>query len=274
MSDARIYTTTQHEFTIDELDKALDEVLTGGGVDNVILYIHGRACGGGGEPKKSLGGAMPALESDYTAKALMFNWQGSSNGCPLGFPEMEARASGKALSHTLQKLAYYKSINAAKLAGVKLTLIAHSMGNLVFDESVAKDNVPLPGDLFDTVILNSSASALAGHAAWLATAAFSPHYYVTVNNGDNVLTAASALGTRLGLRLDNEPLAPNALYVDFTAANVNHAIYLHSGQKGQSMKGFYDSVMNGLPYDFAAHPQAITSTEQRNGTTIYHFSAK
>ncbi len=274
-SDARIYTAEGNEFVIDEMGSALGEVIAGGGVDNVTLYIHGRGCGGGGEPTKSLNGAMQDLESDYSSKALMFNWPGSDVGCPLGFPEEEARASGPAFAHALHKLAYYVDTHAAALAGVKLVLISHSMGSLVLEESVADDPMPFPAALFDTLVVGSSASARADHAAWLSKVDYSPQVYVTLNDGDNVLSAAGGApgGTRLGKNVNGTMLAANALYVDFTAASVNHAYYIHSGQNGQHMTDFYNDVMNGIPYDFAGS-NAINSIEERDGTFIYTFDGQ
>jgi hypothetical protein len=273
-SDARIITANGTAFVIDDVGPALEQVLGTGGVDNVIFYVHGRSCGGGGEPAKSLAESMPALEADYTARALMFTWPGSSNGCPLGFPETEARASGLALAHVLHELAYYAYTHPDRLANVKLTLITHSMGNLVLEAAAEQDSTPLPPHLLDTVVLNSSATALAAHASWLAHVTFAPAVYVTENAGDNVLAAAAVgRGTRLGQKLDGEPLAATASYVDFTASNVNHAYYIHSGMHGAHMQAFYDTVMNGLAFDFAT-AAGIANVEARSGTHIYTFDGQ
>ena len=148
------------------------------------------------------------------------------------------------------------------------------MGSLVFEESLA-DAVELPAALFDTLVVGSSASARGGHASWLSKVSYSQHVYVSLNDGDNVLTAAGGApgGTRLGKNVNATPLAANALYVDFTAASVNHAYYLHSGQNGQHMTEFYDAVMNGVPYDFAGS-SGIESVEERDGTFIYSFDGQ
>lgn len=271
-SPARIYAADGTAFVVDDAEKALGHVLTAT-TRHVIVYVHGRSCGGGGEPSKSLGDAIPEMESTYRGKVLMFNWPGSSSGCPLGFPETEARASGTALAHVLHKLAFGLGSNPA-LAGVTMTLVTHSMGNLVLEEALTRDKSPLPGSLFATALLSSSATALAGHAAWLSHLTFASKVYVSENDGDNVLTAAGiGNGTRLGKKLGTEPLAPNAVYVDFTAANVNHAYYLHSGQKGAHMAPFYDAIMAGQPYDFSKS-NAITRTESRSGTFIYVFDGR
>lgn len=272
-SDARLYTTDGSEYVIDEVGQAFSHAAASAN-DNLIFYVHGRGCGGGGEPEKSLADAMPELEADYGSRAILFNWQGSDAGCPLGFPEAEARASGAAFAHTLHKLGFFKFQNPGTFTGLKLTLITHSMGSLVLEEALLNDDVALPATLFDTALIGSAASARDGHATWLDKATLSPALYVSVNANDSVLTAAAVLGgARLGRNLDGSMLSAGAVYVDFTASDVNHAYYLHSGQNGAHMRAFYDTVMNGLPFDFAA-ASGIASIEARDGTSIYHFDGQ
>jgi hypothetical protein len=267
---ARFITADATQFTIDEVGAAVDHALANGAARHIIIYVHGRACGGGGEPSKSLSGAVPELEADYGAKVLMFTWPGSSTGCPLGFPESQARESGLPLAHALHKLAYVVGTRGAAWSNVTFTLITHSMGNLVLEEALEKDTRPFPPALFATVMLNSSATALASHAAWLSKLRFSQRVFVSENDKDLILAAAGTFGARLGKNLGSEPLAPNAAYVDFTAADVNHAYYLHSGMKGAHMRAFYDAVMKGKSFDFASSG-ALTRTDARDGTFIYVF---
>lgn len=267
-SGARLYTADGQSFTVDRLGDALDHALTGAAPRHVILYVHGRACGGGGEPTKSLGDAIPELMADQRATVLMFSWPGSSTGCPIGFPENEARASGLAFAHVLRRLAWERSTRGATWSGVTFTLLSHSMGNLVTEEAAIRNMAALPNDLFATVLFQSSASAASGHATWLARAQWSQATYVSVNDGDNVLSAAGVgRGTRMGKSVSGQPLATNAEYFDVTAANVNHAYYLHGGMKGAHMRALYDSVLKGRPFNFAT-AAGVTRFERRNGTFI------
>lgn len=263
---ARLYTSDGTSFTIDRVDAALAHALAGQTTRHVIFYVHGRACGGGGEPTKSLGEAIPELEADYSARVVMFTWPGSSNGCPLGFPEQEARDSGAALRHTIHKLA--AKLGAQPVPGLTLTLITHSLGNIVLEEALATATSPWPPGLFGTVMLNSSATAASGHQPWLSRLSFSPNVYVSVNSGDSVLGAAGVgRSTRLGKSIDNVTLAANTKYLDVSAANVNHAYYLHGGMKGAGMRSFYDAVMRGRAWTPVT--AFLTRTESRNGTVVY-----
>lgn len=272
--DSRLYLLPKKEFKIGQLEAAVDAALAAHpGVDNLVLFVHGRSCGGGGEPTKSLDSVVPDMEKQYTSAVVMFFWPGSDAGCPVGFPDSEARAAGPALRYALGALQAYARKNAAKLAGVKLTLLTHSMGNLVLESALGKATGLAPS-LFASVILNSSATALAGHAAWLSRLDFATSVYVTVNGGDKVLLAAgTGRGTRLGRDLGTERLTSRASYVDFSAAGVNHQYYVASGQKGAHMPAFYQAVMNGRPYDFAGSG-AIDRTTTRDGATVYVFDGK
>jgi hypothetical protein len=272
---ARIITADGTQYEIDELGGALKHALGNSGTRHVIIFVHGRSCSKGGEPKKSLSKAIPSLQSNYHAKALMFTWPGSSAGCPVGFPDSEARESGQAFSHMLHKLAFILSDEGTTNLpnNLTFTLITHSMGNIVLEEALTHDTIPLPENLFSTVILSSSATALAGHSAWLSKLKFSPNLYVSENDGDSVLAAAGTYGARLGRDLGTDELAANAQYVDFSASNVNHAYYLHSGQKGAHMTAFYDTIMTGKAYNFA-DSTAIIRTETRNGAFVYYFDKR
>ncbi len=128
--------------------------------------------------------------------------------------------------------------NPARVAGVRFTLVTHSMGSLVLEAATAvRGFATVSSSAFETVVINSAASAATGHNAWFARVGLSRRRYVTVNNGDNVLTAAGiGRGTRLGKSITGVPLASGVDYADFDANNVNHAYDLVSGQSGAGMR--------------------------------------
>lgn len=271
--EAALYTVDRARHGIRDIGAVLAHALRPG-VDNVILYVHGRGCGGGGEPQKSLDGALPALARDYTAVAIMLFWPGSDDGCPAGFPDARALAAGPALAAVLGDLYAYQVAHPTELAGVRFTLVTHSMGSLVLERAVTVGGVDQLPPMLDALIVNAGASAAAGHAGWVARTAFARARYVTVNGGDNVLLAAG-LGrpARLGRGVDEVPLAAGLTYVDFTANDVNHAYYLVDGQKGAAMKAFYRQIMNGLTYDLAASP-GVGGHVARDGATLYRFNGQ
>lgn len=274
--EAALYTLDRTRYGVRDVGRALDAVLSAASrPDNVILYVHGRACGGGGEPMKSLDGAMPELARDYTAAPIMLFWPGSDDGCPLGFPEDRARASGPALAAVLGDLYNYRIANRARVAGVRFTLITHSMGSIVLEAATSVGGfATIPATAFDTAIINSAASAARAHDAWVSRVGVSALRFVTVNSGDNVLTAAGlGRGTRLGKSIDGVTLASGFDYVDFSANNVNHAYYIASGQSGAGMRAFYQRVMNGLPFEFVG-AAGVGSNTARDGARVHVFNGR
>ncbi len=270
--DAKLYALPETSYPVTKIGEAIDALLAAKpALENVIVFVHGRSCGGGGEPTKSMSSVVPELETDYAAGVLMFFWPGSDDGCPLGFPEDRARASGPALRAMIARTAAWASSHPTQAAKVKLELLTHSLGNIVLEAALAQPTGAPPG-LFSSAVLNSSAAALAGHATWLSNLDFASRAYVTVNGGDNILLAATAgRGARLGRDLGSEALSGRAAYVDFTASDVNHQYYVVSGQKGASMKGFYQDALRGRVYDLAGS-SAITKRTPRGSATIYTFA--
>lgn len=271
--EAALYTLDGTRYGIHGITEALDAVTSSTDTENVILYVHGRGCGGGGEPAKSLEGAMPEMARDYAAVPIMLFWPGSDDACPLGFPEERALASGPALAVVMGDLYRDELAHPERRARLHFTLITHSMGSLVLQGATQVAGVErLPASVFDTVIVNSGASAASGSAVWLQSVHVGALQFVTTNDGDNVLRAAGiGRGARLGRDLTGEALTPAFTYVDFTANDVNHAYYLAGGQRGPAMLAFYQRVMNGLSFDFAASTGVMPVT-MRDGASVYMFN--
>lgn len=269
--DAKLYVLPQTSFAVTRIGEAIEALVAAKpAIEDVIVYVHGRSCGGGGEPTKSLGSVVPEMETDYAAGVVMFFWPGSDDGCPLGFPEDQAKKAGPGLRATLASLAAWRASKPAALGSRPITLVTHSMGNLVLESALAQ-KTGVPADLVANAIVQSSATALGGHASWLSNLDFATRAFVTVNTQDKVLAAAEiGRSQRLGHGVGSEKLTPRAAYVDFSAAGVNHQYYVVSGQKGAGMKGFYQDVMRGRAYDLAG-AAAIGTRTVRDGATVYTF---
>ena len=216
--------------------------------NNFILFVHGR----GKHPEKAFEKAILSnLESNYSAKVIMFNWP-SWNGA-LSFPEDQARSSADDFINVLRQLKSFKNNNPQLTNNIRFTLLTHSMGSLVLEQASKQGD--LATDLFDTLIINSSASAGKGHADWLNRIALSENIYVTVNRDDSILGPAGArlAGRRLGKGLTSRSgeefkLADNTNYIDVTRTGVNHRYYIYPGMNNSTtLKVFYNRVLNGLP---------------------------
>lgn len=267
-AEAALYTLDGTRWDVHGIGAALDAVASD--AESVALLVHGRACGGGGEPAKSLGEAMPEIASAYDAVPILLYWPGASDACPLGFPEERARAAGVALAVVAADLQRYELEHPRFDA--RVTLVTHSMGSLVLESATEVPGVEaLPEHVFDAVVVSAGASAAEGHDAWLARVTFGRARYVAVNQSDLVLRAAEVgRSARLGRGVDDVALAARAVYADFSANDVNHAYYLPSGQSGAGMEAFYRAVMRGMPFDVDG-AIGVASRTTRDGARVVVF---
>ena len=155
--DSKLYVLPQSSFPVTGIGAAIDSLVAAKpAIEGVLVYVQGRSCGGGGEPQKSLESVVPDMETEYAAGVVMFSWPGSDDGCPLGFPEPQARKAGPALRAALASLASYAATSPAALAQRKVTLITHSMGNIVLESALATKTGAPPNLLANAVVQSSA----------------------------------------------------------------------------------------------------------------------
>ncbi|GEM_PF-5577130 len=276
-------------FNLDQLPNELDamadrineNIKTGKGADNFILYVHGR----GQEPDKCLAKKHTCLklQQENTAEVIMFNWQGSHDGGPAGYPNKQAEASGSDLKAVLDIYRQYKDTHKDKFGKIRSALIVHSMGSNVLRKALDRyDDNSLGQNLFDTIILSANAVEAKGHIEWLGKIKFSDHIYVTGNEHDPILGPLARLhfDKRLGQGLkawekSSVELSGQANYLDFSNINgLGHQYFVKSGQKGNPyLARFFATVLDGKPFEPKDFP-GIKEQEQGNGNVVYIFKAK
>jgi hypothetical protein len=273
-TDPALYVMLDNGHETGNLHKILDNL---DGKKNIIIYVHGRAAGCNREPKKSLNRLMPDMSTEYNAVVIMFYWPGSADGGPLGFPDERAREASYEFAKTLESLQKYKMDNPERLKDVKLSLILHSMGNIVLEEFMKKydpkSQERLNEKLFDSVVLSSPAVEAENHYVWLEKVNFTDNLYVTVNNNDLMLLMAGIFrNQRLGRSLEKSGrLAKNAVYVDFSDTGVNHDYFVYEGQNNnQQIAGFYKTVLNGSRFDFSSF-KSSNAVLDFLGVSVYSF---
>jgi len=231
------------------LKKTLQDIQTDSQCDNFILFVHGRGKHPGKAFRQRL---LTDLEKDYSAKVIMFHWP-SWDG-PLGFPEQAARDAAPDFIAVLKAFKAFKAQHADLVQGVRFTLLTHSMGSLVLEESVLRLQDDSLGRLFDTLVISASASCSREHAAWVNALDLSERIYILLNRDDPVLGSAGLRerGRRLGKGLTSRgkpaKLAERAVYIDATKVTLLHRYYLHRYLRhSPALKQFLDQVLNGLP---------------------------
>jgi len=231
------------------LDEAVKKIRSRDDYDNFILFVHGR----GKHPKKAFDDSLISdLESNYSAKVIMYHWPSWKGG--LAFPADNARKSAKEFKSVLSQLMEYQHNNRQLVENIKFTLLTHSMGSIVLEEFLLNLEDKSFGNIFDTIVISASASAGKNHSDWIGNIDFSENIYVTVNQDDPMLGKAGIIrGRRLGRGLQNRNgvkfrLASNAKYIDLTESSLGHRYYIHKNLKDRPVaKGFFNRVLNGLP---------------------------
>jgi len=234
------------------LDTAIKDIQRDNELDNFILFVHGR----GKHPEKAYKKSLISdLESNYSAKVIMFHWP-SWEGL-LAFPEANARKSAEDFWLVLEQLKKYQQDNPEITSSTKFTLLTHSMGSIVLEESMLNHSEQFEG-IFSTVVISSSASSGNDHATWVSKIDMSDNIYITINRDDPMLGKAGVRknGRRLGKGLANRSgdlfsLAQNAIYVDLTASGLGHRYYIHRDQKNRPVAmAFFNETLNGKPASF------------------------
>lgn len=224
--------------------------------DNLILFVHGRGKHPGHAFDKSL---IDDLEKDYSARVIMFHWPSWAGH--LSFPMKNARNAADEFSEVLSAVEKYQKENRRMVENIPFTLLTHSMGSLVLEEMLLTGDTQPSSIVFDTVVINASASSGEKHSTWVEMIQFAKDIYITVNGQDPTLGKAEMhqgwkTGDKsmrlLGKSLESKdrkpyPLADNAQYIDISAAELRHVYYLHRYlRKSNVVKSFFDKTMNGL----------------------------
>jgi esterase/lipase superfamily enzyme len=168
------------------------------------------------------------LEEKYGVNVIAFSWPSN----PGGFVNKEyrdarqaARASSNAIDRFLEKLGRYLQERSAAIlrdpqakgCAIRLNLLAHSLGNYLFEDFIREPIFNGETRIFDNVILHQADVDNHGHTEWIDKVN-SKRIYVTLNERDSILKAANAVNSpRLGNTVENLK-GQRPIYVDFTGA--------------------------------------------------------
>ena len=249
----------------DLLTATLQDIHQDDQCDNLILFVHGRGKHPGKAFRQKL---LTDLESDYSARAIMFHWP-SWDGL-LGFPEQAARDSAEDFVSVLRAIKAFKQKHTDLTRDIRFTLLTQSMGSLVLEESILTQQDESLGPLFDTLVISAPASYTRDHARWVNQLNLSEHVYILMNRDDPVLGSAGLreMGRRLGKGLKSRgeavELSDRAVYIDATNLFLMHRYYLHRNVRWTpGLKRFLDQVLNGLPAALDPNDRIVMIHKQR-----------
>ena len=165
---------------------------------NIIIYVHGR-----GRAIDEKWAILKGLEETYKARIIMFHWQSWTSMTVR--PTDKAAASADELGEVFRQIKDYKEGNPEIFEHKKISLITHSMGNVVLRDFIEKEHRNDLNDfkgrrLFDSWVSVGADEGLTDHKEWVGAIDFADKKYITMNDGDFVL--------RLSYMLDIKALTP------------------------------------------------------------------
>lgn len=246
---------------------------------NIIIYIHGR-----GRAIDEKWATLKGLEEKYNAKMIMFHWQSWSS--MTSRPTDKASDSTVELTEVFKQIKEYKEANPEIFRHKKISLLTHSMGNVVFRDYVETRykhdlNDPAGHPLFNSWVSVGADVGLTDHKDWVASIDFVGKKYITMNDSDIVLRASYMLDLKafkpqyykLGLGFRNLHLtkkmigkytSPDTTYIDLSKALSRDHRYFDSTEP--LMLKVFDPILNGE--DFKADTLGV-KFDQFNKNMFY-----
>ena len=240
-------------------DVSLADLFMQAGNDWVLL-IHG-------DSKMPVDAAVRGLEVQnlHGVKVLVYSWpsmMSTQNGLANFKNSRRNVEAGMAQFRELLLLVQKYKHSHIWPEGNSLSLFMHSLGNYYLERAVKENMLEgLDTALFDNIIINAAAVELEGHAEWVGDLDISERIYVIGNAKDFNLRGAR-LFTKAGKQLGGPiepPLAPNAIYVDFTEAVgfklptwLSHTYFVGEiPRKSANIRNFYTTIFHGKAADLS-----------------------
>lgn len=216
---------------------------------NCLFFIHGFNQSFAKSLKKA-----QAIETRYGVKVVLFSWPSNAGGFATQeyrLAKRAAMASATALDATITKLAGYltgdfdrRSLRSCR---VKVSLMAYSLGNLMFKNYIQNAEFEPESNVFENVILCQADVDNKGHARWVDQIHIGKRVYITINENDWVLkwSDANFQRNRLG-RTAQRLNAKKAIYLDFTdAPGVERKHGLFYLDSHETVHNFFNAAING-----------------------------
>lgn len=232
--------------------KNLAECLAGKNNLNGVAYVEGF-----GRTFLTAIDRATLFTRQYDCQIIMFDW-------PTYRPELKAGKNYKLTVKESAIIAPYFAQFLDTLNGYKtespsafkaLSLVMHSMGNLLMMHAVKNDQLHIRDTLFSSIVMNSSCVPQRKHKVWVEKIKIQKHLFITYNNKDRTLNGAkliSGFKRQLGER-PRKPYANNALYVDFSRVlerEHNYFLYPSVLNRFPYIKSLYRTILLGVEPDF------------------------
>jgi hypothetical protein len=214
-------------------------------IDNgrdILLFIEGH---GKSFPEALERACM--VQARYGVSILVFDWPSDNRNIKISLKMIKSCEDDFCILLTQIRDFRDQQINTNQ----HFNILAHSMGNyFLYDEGKCPDYKVSAASFVDNIVMNAPAVPSAGHDTLISQLTLQKRIYVTSNKNDYVLRGAGLISKSkmLGNRV-TRPLAPNAVYVNFTGiAGKEHSYYYGSHEFENSIKAvfaFYHAALHG-----------------------------
>jgi hypothetical protein len=246
-------------YRVDDFLSGMKAIDRGG---DILLFVHGH-----GKPMPDVLTRAFQMQDRYDISMVVFDWPSYNSNFNKSLSRV--RRCGENFYNLVLQLKEYRAHEMEP--DQHLSMILHSLGNYYLTHLVVNgNNQYLKGPVFDNIILNSAAVRSKEHGEVLSQLEMQKRIYVTCNARDKVLRGAHLLTS--GKMLGNvviEPLAPNAIYVDFTCVAGMEHTYFAGYHKFEydlpAFEHFYFAALHGLTVDFSDE----TMFHQKSGQPVY-----
>jgi esterase/lipase superfamily enzyme len=247
-NDVSLRTFPKNTFEIHQTSKLLSETIDSlhfKKKKNLVVFIHGR----GKQPEKAYKqDILEDMENEYQAKVIMFHWPSWIS--MLSRPILNAHESSIFLADFFKEMEKFIRENPEKWKSLNVTLMMHSMGNILFEDVVKQKLFSSNQTLFNSLILSSSDIDAKNHHKWLSKVQFAKKTYVISNPKDVVLKSVEKLlkKSRLGVRqtdFDGNPVPKlkNVTYISLDHEMGYHRYYI-GRIRTEETKKIFSSIIN------------------------------
>lgn len=282
-AEIALYTTeSQNPHELGSMNDILERFTRESPEKNILFYVHGRNYNVEKEWDK-----IKLMEDAYHVKVVMLHWDAWSS--LLSRAVKNAETSAGPLAFLFGRIKDFKESHKEFFINHKISLLCHSMGNLVLKNFTEKflesENYNSHEPLFENYIGVGADVPLTNHRLWLSRFNLAKNKMILMNNRDIVLLLSYTLDLkdknpfqyRLGLGLDNYPgkkdqikekLVGDVSYIDLSGAlKAEHSYFL---PKTPLMQVIFSRLTNGYKFELNSEEKNHLNVKLKIENNIFY----
>lgn len=271
---------------VSEMSEILEKFTQENPEKNILFYVHGRNHYLDKEWNK-----LSVIENTYNVKVVMLHWDAWSS--LLSRAVANAEITAEPLSAAFKEIRDFKESHHEFFTEHRISLLCHSMGNLVLKNFTEKyldnDHYNLEAPLFENYLGVSADVPLVDHRIWLSHFNLAHNKIIVMNNRDIVLLLSYALDLKakdpfeykLGLGFDNFPgkknqikekLVPDVTYIDLSGVlQSQHGYFL---PKTPVMAAIFSRLTNGEKFEMGKREEDALKVNLKFENNIVYLKDK